>query len=54
VRTATDKRHFQENRKLIDFNHIDFLWGQRASGEVYYPMLEVMQKDLAKRAAEAI
>jgi len=51
---ALQKKFVVENNKLIDFNHIDFLWGQRASGEVYYPMLETMKKDLAKRSQQAI
>jgi hypothetical protein len=36
------------NKKLIDFNHVDFIWGNRAPAEVYNPILEIMQEDLKK------
>jgi len=44
------KQYVVANHKLTDFNHIDFLWGLRASGEVYTPMLDAMKKDLKMRA----
>jgi len=48
------KQFVVENHKLLDFNHIDFLWGLRAPAEIYYPMLETMQKDLLKRSQQVV
>jgi len=44
------KQYVVSNVKLIDFNHVDFLWGSRATGEVYFPIMEAIQKDLHKWA----
>ncbi|CAI4222799.1 unnamed protein product [Auanema sp. JU1783] len=29
--------------KLDDFNHLDFIWGERAAGEVYKPLMQWMK-----------
>jgi len=35
-----------ENNMLLDFNHVDFLWGDRAADEVYTPILKSIRDDL--------
>jgi len=35
-----------QNNMLEDFNHVDFLWGERAANEVYSPILSTIQEDL--------
>lgn len=34
------------NFLLNDFNHVDFIWGERAPAEIYQPMIEIMKQDL--------
>jgi lysosomal acid lipase/cholesteryl ester hydrolase len=35
-----------QNTQLIDFNHMDFVWGLRAADEVYQPILSTIAADL--------
>jgi lysosomal acid lipase/cholesteryl ester hydrolase len=35
-----------QNTQLIDFNHMDFVWGLRAADEVYQPILRTIAADL--------
>jgi len=35
------------NFELPDFNHLDFLWGMRATDEVYKPIIKMIQADMA-------
>jgi len=37
----------KENKKLDDFNHLDFIWGNRAKDEVYKPIVMEIQNDIA-------
>jgi lysosomal acid lipase/cholesteryl ester hydrolase len=34
------------NNKLDDFNHMDFIWGLRATEEIYYPIIDIIKQDL--------
>jgi len=38
----------KENNHLHDFNHLDFIWGQRAADEVYTPILNILRADSKK------
>ena len=42
-----NKNSLKENNKLNDFNHLDFIWGNRARDEVYKPIVMEIQKDIA-------
>ena len=42
-----NKKSLKENNKLVDFNHVDFTWGNRARNEVYKPIVTEIQKDIA-------
>jgi lysosomal acid lipase/cholesteryl ester hydrolase len=32
------------NNEMKDFNHLDFIWGLRAAGEVYTPIIQTINK----------
>jgi lysosomal acid lipase/cholesteryl ester hydrolase len=35
-----------ENHMLQDFNHLDFLWGERAPAEIFHPIVDTITADL--------
>ncbi|CAJ0947106.1 unnamed protein product, partial [Mesorhabditis belari] len=35
-----------ENNYFDDFNHLDFIWGQRAASEIYTPLIEKALRDV--------
>lgn len=41
-----NQKSLKENKKLIDFEHMDFIWGNRAADEVYQPILDEIKKDI--------
>lgn len=42
-----NQNSLRENKKLADFEHMDFTWGNRAAAEVYQPILDEINKDIA-------
>lgn len=40
------KEYVKQVYKLDDFNHLDFIWGNRAAGEIYFPMIQTMLADV--------
>ncbi|CAJ0566255.1 unnamed protein product, partial [Mesorhabditis spiculigera] len=44
-----DEKHIRLKRKLQDFNHNDFLWGQRAKEEIYDVIIEAVKYDHRRR-----
>lgn len=54
--TDTDVRNMMPKLKnvfakeyLNDFNHMDFLWGQRAANELYIPIQKDIQADFGQQ-----
>lgn len=39
------KQYLKGNNKMMDFNHLDFVWGNRAAAEIYVPMIKTMLDD---------
>ncbi|CAJ0568111.1 unnamed protein product, partial [Mesorhabditis spiculigera] len=39
-------KYLIENNYYKDFNHLDFIWGQRAAAEVYTPIIEKALRDV--------
>ncbi|VDO25378.1 unnamed protein product [Onchocerca flexuosa] len=37
--------------QLKDFNHLDFIWGLRASVEIYHPIISIINKESDRRIA---
>ncbi|PAV71059.1 hypothetical protein WR25_11270 [Diploscapter pachys] len=35
--------------KLMDFNHLDFIWGNRAATEIYMPLIDIIRNDQMNR-----
>lgn len=40
------KNYLKAVYKLDDFNHLDFIWGNRAAAEIYTPMIKTMLASL--------
>jgi len=34
------------NQMLVDFNHVDFIWGERAPNEIYRPIIDTIKQDV--------
>ncbi|KAH7729926.1 Protein LIPL-1 [Aphelenchoides avenae] len=45
-----NKKFVVQNIELIDFNHMDFVWGLRAAQEIYHPILNTVDADVKQRA----
>lgn len=42
------KQYLKSAMMLDDFNHFDFIWGQRAAAEIYTPLIATMKADLGQ------